>query len=153
MTTADPLPDIVQTVLDDLADAADPAAGHWLVAELDQRGSDAVWSATCLLLEHLAGRPAYGLPREQGADRLRSVARTAQPGTALALAVQLAYRVGGEQAAAETWTAAEPELRRAALLHLLLARCAADGFGGRLTAAGLVALVRATALRPAGPGG
>ncbi|MFD9688432.1 hypothetical protein ACFWXO_22065 [Kitasatospora sp. NPDC059088] len=112
-----------------------------------------MWKDACLLLAPLAARPAYGLPADKAADRLRLTARTAQPDldVALVLMLKLAYQVRGRGAAGEVWAANTTELRRTAIMHLLIMISAAVGYHGRrLSPEGTVALVRRAI--PASPG-
>ncbi|WP_158876562.1 hypothetical protein [Kitasatospora aureofaciens] len=43
-------------------------AARWLTAQLEQRGTEAMWEAARRLLSDLTVRPAYGLPPHEAAD-------------------------------------------------------------------------------------
>ncbi|MFH9355011.1 hypothetical protein [Kitasatospora sp. NPDC017646] len=137
------LQDLLSAALEDTVATAHAEAARWLTAQLEQRGTEAMWEGTCRLLSALAVRPAYGLPPHEAADRLRLTARTAQPDVALVLSLRLALWERGEEAAAEVWHAAPVELRRQAIMHLVIAYCATVGYDGRsLSPAETVSLVR-----------
>ncbi|MFB7375852.1 hypothetical protein ACFC6U_03050 [Kitasatospora purpeofusca] len=145
------LQDLVSAAVEDTVATASPAAGLWLVEELDQRGPEATWDAVQLLFGPLAARPAYGLPPHDAADRLRHTARTAQPDVALVLSMRLAHWEKGTEAVAQLWHEAPAALRRTAFLHWLICYCLAIGHDGmRLSAADTVALVRRVIPSPPG---
>ncbi|MFB7673210.1 hypothetical protein ACFC26_17550 [Kitasatospora purpeofusca] len=137
--------DLVETAVEDTVDTASPAAGRWLVAELERRGDKALWEAARGLLADLAVRPAYGLPGHEAAARLRLAARSAQPDVALVLEMRVAHWDQGEDAVAALWQEAAPELRRVAIMHLLISYCMVRGYGERrLAPEEVVSLVRQT---------
>ncbi|MEU4588532.1 hypothetical protein AB0F92_41925 [Kitasatospora aureofaciens] len=68
---------------------------------------------------------------------------SAQPDVALVLSLKLALWERGEEGAAEVWRAAPVELRRPAIMHLVISYCATVGYDGRrLSPAETVSLVR-----------
>ncbi|MEU6972736.1 hypothetical protein AB0A71_34475 [Kitasatospora aureofaciens] len=137
------LQDLLSAALEDTVATGHAEAARWLTAQLEQRGTEAMWEGASLLLAALAVRPAYGLPPHEAADRLRLTARTAQPDVALVLSLRLALWERGEEAAAEVWHAAPVDLRRHAIMHLVIAYCATVGYDGRrLSPAETVSLVR-----------
>ncbi|MFH8387159.1 hypothetical protein ACH4E7_40670 [Kitasatospora sp. NPDC018058] len=140
-----PLHDLLEGTIDDVVATASPDAGRWLVAELERRGAEAMWEAARQLLSPLAERPAYGLPEHDAAARLRLTARSAQPDVALVLEMRLTHWEQGEEAVAALWQEAAPELRRIAIMHLLITYCMVHGCGGRrLDPKEVVSLIRQT---------
>ncbi|MER5355728.1 hypothetical protein ABT093_36070 [Kitasatospora sp. NPDC002551] len=145
------LQDLVSAAVEDTVATASPAAGLWLVAELELRGPEATWGGVQLLFAPLAARPAYGLSPHEAADRLRHNARTAQPDVALVLSMRLAHWEKGTEAVARLWHEAPAALRRTAFMHWLICYCLAIGHDGiRLSAEDTAALVRRAIPLPPG---
>ncbi|MFC8452148.1 hypothetical protein [Kitasatospora sp. NPDC057223] len=150
MSTAGlPLDDLVEAAVEDLVATAKPDAGRWLIAELEHRGTEALWAAALQLLRPLAARPAYGLPEREGAVRLRANAKAAEPATALVLEIRLALWEHGENEARRLWDEAAPELRRMAVMHWLISYSWVFGHHGvMLTPPQAVSLIRRAIQRP-----
>ncbi|MFH8386985.1 hypothetical protein ACH4E7_39740 [Kitasatospora sp. NPDC018058] len=154
MSSAHPLHDLLEMAAEDTVDTGHPAAGRWLVTELERRGAEAMWEGACLLLASLAAHPGHGLSPEKAADRMRLTAKTAQPDVALVLLTKAAYQTAGRDAAGEVWATAAPELHRAAIMHWLIVYCSIIGYDGRrLSPAGTVALIRQAIPKPPGAAG
>ncbi|MEU8927569.1 hypothetical protein AB0D10_42810 [Kitasatospora sp. NPDC048545] len=154
MSSTHPLQELLEMAAEDTVATAHPAAGRWLITELERRGTEAMWEGACLLLALLAARPHEGLSSEKAADRMRLTAKTAQPDVALALLAKAAYQTTGGAAASEVWEGATPELHRAAIMHWLIVYCSTIGYDGRrLSPAGTVALIRQAIPKPPGAAG
>ncbi|ARF81940.1 hypothetical protein ACIG0C_21765 [Kitasatospora aureofaciens] len=62
------LQDLLSAALEDTVATAHAEAARWLTAQLEQRGTEAMWEAARRLLSDLTVRPAYGLPPHEAAD-------------------------------------------------------------------------------------
>ncbi|MFJ9460827.1 hypothetical protein ACIRST_37890 [Kitasatospora sp. NPDC101447] len=145
----DASPDLlVEAALDETVRTGAPRAARELVAELTRRGDDAFWQGVLLVLGLLATRPVYGLGELQGVERLRQVARTADPVTSLALGVQAVHRAEGAVAAREIWSQDTQEIRETALIQLLIAAAFVIGSSeGHLSAPQTVRLIKEAVIR------
>ncbi|MFF4384600.1 hypothetical protein [Kitasatospora sp. NPDC001547] len=146
----------VEQLVDDGLDAVvctgDPGVVRGLLAELADRGDTALWEAAVLLLGLLATRPVYGLGEHQGVERLRQVARTADPGTAMVLSLQAVHRSEGTIAAHDTWQQAPAANRELTLKQLLIAAaCTIGADHGRLDPQRTVRLIRAAVIDATAP--
>lgn len=134
---------LLEQALDDIVRTGRAEPGQHLLAELERRGEDACWQAVLLLLGLLATRPVYALPEEQGVERLRRVARTADQVTKLVLELMAAHRAAGADTAHAVWDRAPQPVRSVALLQLLIAVSSSIGTeAGCLTPRQTVALVK-----------
>ncbi|MFD9688396.1 hypothetical protein ACFWXO_21880 [Kitasatospora sp. NPDC059088] len=138
---------LVDTALDATVRTGEAGVVRRLIAELGALGGDSRWEAASLLLGLLATRPVYGLGEQQGVERLRAVARAAEPVTALVLSLQAVHRAEGASAARETWEQAPEALRKLALAQLFISVACTIGTGdGRLDPKRTVRLIRAVVI-------
>ncbi|MCC9312229.1 hypothetical protein LN042_35090 [Kitasatospora sp. RB6PN24] len=135
--------ELLITALQDTVRTEHEGPGQALVAELERRGTEALWEAAQLCLGLLASRPVYGLVGQNGTEHLRRVARTADPPTACTLNLLATHRDRGHQAARPIWDQATPAVRTATLHQLLITVASSIGSdGARLSARQTARLIR-----------
>ncbi|MEU4587043.1 hypothetical protein AB0F92_34120 [Kitasatospora aureofaciens] len=139
---------LVDTALDATVRTGEAEVVRSLLDELAELGDDALWEAASLLLGLLATRPVYGgLGEHNGVERLRAVARTADPVTALVLSLQAVHRAVGSIAAHEVWEEAAGTTQRLALTQLFISVACTIGTGDRqLDPRRTVRLIRAAVI-------